>query len=200
MQPAPVGRAAAKKIAYHARGGENGGHHDSHGLRSATRSQRHSSRLALPDGRELFAALRGTRSLRETFAKYIDFVSNGSHAYEVLFDGVGKPPSLQESWPSFNLMRDRLANVWRGFPATYASHACRWCLMHGTAMLVIRGGFEGALRTQPFTRVSMLSTAFSTRRRAQAPFLSGPKCLQPGSGRGQQSRAGNAMRETENKT
>src|ERR1700747_1153787 len=23
-----------------------------------------------------------------------------------------------------------------------------WCLMHGTAMLIIRGGFEGSLRTQ----------------------------------------------------
>ena len=72
-----------------------------------------------------------------------------THAYEVLFDGVGKPPSLHEPWPSFNLMRERLAKQLGGDPRRLNRIILAiWSLMHGTAMLIIRGGFEGALRTQ----------------------------------------------------
>ena len=46
-------------------------------------------------------------------------------------------------------MRERLAQELGG---TAREHnrlmLALWCLMHGTAMLIIRGGFEGALRTQ----------------------------------------------------
>jgi AcrR family transcriptional regulator len=65
--------------------------------------------LRLETRRELFAALSQTRTLRDAFQRHLDFALDHSHAYEVLFDGVGKPPSLHESWPSFNLIRERLA-------------------------------------------------------------------------------------------
>ena len=105
--------------------------------------------LRLRTRRELFATLRRTRSLRDAIQRQLQFALDNSHAYEVLFDGVGRPPSLHEPWPSFNLMRERLAQELGG---TAREHnrlmLALWCLMHGTAMLIIRGGFEGALRAQ----------------------------------------------------
>ncbi|HXJ85632.1 MAG TPA: TetR/AcrR family transcriptional regulator [Candidatus Binatia bacterium] len=98
---------------------------------------------------ELFAALSPTRTLAEAVHGYLDFALNNTHSYEVLFDGVGRAPSLYEPWPSFNLMRERLVERLGG---TARQHnrlmLAIWSLMHGTAMLIIRGGFEGSLRTQ----------------------------------------------------
>ena len=98
---------------------------------------------------ELFAAISPTRTLGEAVQGYLDFALNNPHGYEVLFDGVGKPPSLYEPWPSFNLMRQRLRERLGG---TARQHnrlmLAMWSMMHGTAMLIIRGGFEGSLRTQ----------------------------------------------------
>src|SRR5271169_1630290 len=98
---------------------------------------------------ELFAALSRTRTLREAFEEHIEFALQHSHAYEVLFDGVAKPPSLHEAWPSFNLMRARVAERLGGSPRRHTRLMLAvWSLMHGTAMLIIRGGFEGDLRSQ----------------------------------------------------
>ena len=105
--------------------------------------------LRLETRRELFAALRGTRTLREAFQAHLEFALQHCHAYEVLFDGVAKPPSLHEPWPSFNLMRERVAKRLGGSPRQYTRLMLAvWSLMHGTAMLIIRGGFEGTLRLQ----------------------------------------------------
>ena len=105
--------------------------------------------LRLETRRELFAALSQTRTLRDAFQRHLDFALEHSHAYEVLFDGVGKPPSLHESWPSFNLIRERLAERLGGSPGQHTRLMLAvWSLMHGTAMLIIRGQFEGSLRAQ----------------------------------------------------
>jgi AcrR family transcriptional regulator len=105
--------------------------------------------LRLETRHELFAALSRTRTLRQAFERHLDFALEHSHAYEVLFDGVGKPPSLHEPWPSFNLMRERVAKRLGGNPRKHTRLMLAvWSLMHGTAMLIIRGRFEGALRTQ----------------------------------------------------
>jgi len=105
--------------------------------------------LRLKARRELFAALSPTRSLAEAVQGYLDFALDHTHGYEVLFDGVGRPPSLYEPWPSFNLMRQRLLEQLGGTPRQHNRLMLAvWSLMHGTAMLIIRGGFEGALRTQ----------------------------------------------------
>ena len=105
--------------------------------------------LRLQTRRELFAALNPTRTLTEAVQAYLEFALDNTHEYEVLFDGVGRPPSLYEPWPSFNLMRQRLAEQLGG---TAGQHnrlmLAIWSLMHGTAMLIIRGGFDGALRRQ----------------------------------------------------
>src|SRR5579862_7003453 len=105
--------------------------------------------LRLQTRSDLFAALSRTRSLREAFESHLEFALEHSHAYEVLFDAVGKPPSLHEPWPTFNLIRERVAKRLGGTPREHTRLMLAiWSLMHGTAMLIIRGEFEGALRTQ----------------------------------------------------
>ena len=98
---------------------------------------------------ELFAAISQSRTLRQAVQRHIDFALAHSHAYEVLFDGVAQPPSLHEPWPTFNFVRERVAERLGGTPRQHTRVMLSiWCLMHGTAMLIIRGGFEDALRTQ----------------------------------------------------
>jgi AcrR family transcriptional regulator len=105
--------------------------------------------LRMQTRRELFAALSRTRTLRDAFQAHLNFALEHSHSYEVLFDGVGKPPSLHEPWPSFNLMRERVALRLGGTPRQHTRLMLAvWSLMHGTAMLIIRGNFEGSLRVQ----------------------------------------------------
>ena len=105
--------------------------------------------LRLQTRSELFSALSRTRTLRDAVERQLEFALENTHAYEVLFDGVGQPPSLYEPWPSFNLMRERLAQQIGGTPREHNRLILAiWSLMHGTAMLIIRGRFEGALRTQ----------------------------------------------------
>jgi AcrR family transcriptional regulator len=105
--------------------------------------------LRMKTRRELFSALSKTHNLGESIQNYLKFALNNTHSYEVLFDGVGRPPSLHEAWPSFNLIRERLCQRLGGSPhKNNRIMLAIWSLMHGTAMLIIRGGFEGALRAQ----------------------------------------------------
>jgi AcrR family transcriptional regulator len=150
--------------------------------------------LRLKTRRELFAALSVTRTLREAFERQLEFALENSHAYEVLFDGVAKSPSLHEPWPSFNLMRDRIAKRLGGTPRQHTRLMLAvWSLMHGTAMLIIRGGFEGVLRTQTIHACldafdGILDSAARSKRLAQsAPKWPSDLIL----GEGKQSRVGN---------
>ena len=105
--------------------------------------------LRVQTRKDLFAALSRTRTLRESVLSYLEFALQRPHAYEVLFDGVGKPPSLHEPWPSFNLMRERITKRLGGTPHQHTRVMLAvWSLMHGTAMLIIRGRFEGVLSAQ----------------------------------------------------
>jgi AcrR family transcriptional regulator len=105
--------------------------------------------LRLQTRRNLFAALSQTRTLRQAAQRHIEFALDHRHAYEALFDGVAQPPSLHEPWPSFNLLRERLTQRLGGTPRSNTRlMLALWCLMHGTAMLIIRGRFEGELQTQ----------------------------------------------------
>src|SRR5215831_16700722 len=125
---------------------------------------------------ELFAGLNTTRTLGEAVQGYLNFALHNPHGYEVLFDGVGKPPSLYEPWPSFNLMRRRLAERLGGTPRQHNRLMLGiWSLMHGTAMLIIRGGFEGSLRTQAVHAcVDTVETIVRAAARKSA-VQSGPK-------------------------
>ena len=126
---------------------------------------------------DLYAALVRTRTLREAVQRQMEFALENSHAYEVLFDGVGRPPSLYEPWPSFNLMRERLARQIGGTPREHNRLILAiWSLMHGTAMLIIRGGFEGALRTQAMHAcVDTVDSLVQTAAKKKEMIHSGPK-------------------------
>jgi AcrR family transcriptional regulator len=150
--------------------------------------------LRLETRRELFAALSATRTLREAFQSHLEFALEHSHAYEVLFDGVGKPPSLHEPWPSFNLMRERVAKRLGGSPRQHTRLMLAvWSLMHGTAMLIIRGGFEGELRVQTVHAcLDAFDGMLDSAARSKSLPHSGPKW--PSNlilGEGKQSRVGN---------
>src|ERR1700733_3870293 len=123
---------------------------------------------------ELFAALSRTRSLPQACQCYLEFAIEHRHAYEVLFDGFAQPPSLHEPWPSFNLMRLRLTQRLGGDPRKHTRLMLSvWSLMHGTAMLMIRGGVEGPLRTQMFH--ACLDALEDLLRRKGPKAHSGPK-------------------------
>lgn len=133
--------------------------------------------LRLKTRRELFAALSQTRTLHEAIERQLHFAIENSHAYEVLFDGVGRPPSLHEPWPSFNLMRERLAHEIGGTPREHNRLILAiWSLMHGTAMLIIRGGFEGPLRTQAIVAcLDTVDTIVLAARKGKGLVSSPPK-------------------------
>ncbi len=151
---------------------------------------------------ELFAALSHTRTLREAVQAYVDFALAHSHAYEVLFDGVGVPPSVYEPWPSFNLMRDHLTKRLGGTPRQHTRVMLAvWSLMHGAAMLIIRGNFEGALRTQAVHAcLDGCEAVVDAASRPKGLAHSGPKW--PASlilGEADKSRLGGAIRRTRKK-
>ncbi|HUO24492.1 MAG TPA: TetR/AcrR family transcriptional regulator [Candidatus Aquilonibacter sp.] len=105
--------------------------------------------LRLKTRDELFSAIRGSHTLRHACERYLQFALRHPHAYGVLFDGVARPPSLHEPWPSFNFFRNRLAERLGGTPREYTRLMLSlWSLMHGTALLIIDGDFTGRLRTQ----------------------------------------------------
>lgn len=133
--------------------------------------------LRLKTRHELFAAVSETRTLREAVEAYLVFALANTHGYVVLFDGVGRPPSLYEPWPSFNLMRQRLTEHLGGTPRQHNRVMMAiWCLMHGTAMLIIRGEFEGALRTQAVHAcLDTVETIVRAAARPKSFARSGPK-------------------------
>jgi len=105
--------------------------------------------LRLQTRTDLFNAISRAHTLREAMQRHLEFALSHSHAYEVLFDGVGKPPSLHEPWPTFNFMRERVVERLGGTPRQHTRlMLALWSLLHGTAMLIIRGRFEGSLRVQ----------------------------------------------------
>jgi AcrR family transcriptional regulator len=133
--------------------------------------------IRLETRRELFAALSRTSTLHDAVLGYIEFALDHSFTYEVLFDGVGQPPSLREPWPSFNLIRARVAERLGGNPNKYTRLMLSlWSLMHGTAMLIIRGRFEGALRTQAIhTCLDAIDAILRSAARPAGIPCSGPR-------------------------
>ncbi len=155
--------------------------------------------LRLQTRSELFAALTRTRTLRQAVQRQLEFAFEHSHAYEVLFDGVGKPPSLHEPWPSFNLIRERIAGRLGGTPRKHTRLMLAvWSLMHGAAMLTIRGGFEGSLRIQTLHAcLDAFDAMLESAARAKGFAHTGPKWpsnLILGEGRRSQVENGNRGR------
>lgn len=126
---------------------------------------------------DLFSALSRTRSLTQACERYLEYARKNPHSYEVLFDGFAQSPSLHEPWPSFNLMRVRLAKRLGGPPRRHTRlMLALWSLMHGTAMLMIRGGVAGTLRTQmTHACLDALEAIVTETARSKGKAYSGPK-------------------------
>jgi AcrR family transcriptional regulator len=142
---------------------------------------------------EMFAALTRTRTVREAVKCKLEFALTHRHTYEMLVDGVAKPPALHETWLSFNFMRERLAEHLGGTAREHTRLALAiWSLTYGTAMLIIRGRFEGALRAQTLHAcLDAIDAILDTAQSRQFPH-SGPKW--PSNlilGEGRKSRMGN---------
>jgi AcrR family transcriptional regulator len=161
------------------------------------RALRHKTR------RELFAILTPTKNLNSAVQNYLKFALENPHGYAVLFDGVGKPPSLHEPWPSFNLMRERLAQKLGGAARNHKRLMLAiWSLMHGTAMLIIRGGFEGALKMQSIHAcVDTVESLIKGAKRKDGMVHSGPNW--PANlilGEAEHSRVGNGEKDSKQKS
>jgi AcrR family transcriptional regulator len=126
---------------------------------------------------ELFAALSRTRTITQACERYLEFALEHPHAYEMLFDGFAQPPSLYEPWPSFNLMRLRLTERLGGTPRQRTRLMLSvWSLMHGTAMLMIRGGVSGPLRIQMIhSCLDAVEAVIAEAARSKGKTSSGPK-------------------------
>ena len=126
---------------------------------------------------ELFAASAAPGRSRRRAERYLEFALEHSHAYEMLFDGFAQPPSLHEPWPSFNLMRLRLAQRLGGTPRKHTRLMLSlWSLMHGTAMLMIRGGVAGPLRTQMIHAcLDAVEAIIGEAARSKGKIFSGPR-------------------------
>ncbi|MGC2327050.1 MAG: TetR-like C-terminal domain-containing protein, partial [Candidatus Sulfotelmatobacter sp.] len=130
--------------------------------------------VRLQTRRDLFDAMSSSRTLAEACERYLHFALDHPHAFEMLFDSFAKPPSLHEAWPSFNLMRQRVAQRLGGTPRQHTRLMLSlWSLMHGAATLMIRGGVEGPLRTQMFH--ACLDALEDLVRRKGRKAHSGPK-------------------------
>ncbi len=126
---------------------------------------------------ELFATLSRTRTITQACERYLEFALEHPHAYEMLFDAFAQPPSLHEPWPSFNLMRLRLTERLGGTPRQRTRLMLSvWSLMHGTAMLMIRGGVSGPLRTQMIhSCLDAVEAVIAEAARSKGKTSSGPK-------------------------
>jgi AcrR family transcriptional regulator len=126
---------------------------------------------------DLFATLRDSRSLVKACEGYLEFALDHRHAYEVLYDNFAQPPSLHEPWPSFNVLRQHLTRRLGGNPRQHTRLMLSlWSLMHGTAMLLIRGGVEDPLRTQMFHAcLDAVEAVVEETARSKNRSRSGPK-------------------------
>ncbi len=126
---------------------------------------------------ELFAAVNNTRSLQQACERYLEFALAHRHTYEMLFDGFAQPPSLHEPWPTFNLLRHRVSQRLGGNPRSHTRLMLSlWALMHGTVMLLIRGGVSEPLLTQMFYAcLDGVEAVVQHSARSKTKRFSGPK-------------------------
>ncbi|HZW79293.1 MAG TPA: TetR/AcrR family transcriptional regulator [Candidatus Deferrimicrobiaceae bacterium] len=126
---------------------------------------------------DLFSTLQASRTLAQACQSYLEFALDHRHAYEVLYDRFAEPPSLHEPWPSFNFMRERLTKRLGGTPRQHTRLMLSlWSLMHGTAILLIRGGAVGMLRTQMFHAcLDAVEVMVVEASRSKGKIWTGPK-------------------------
>ncbi len=96
--------------------------------------------LCIETRRKLFAILKESSSPREACEMYLRFAACNPREYELLVAGWMKPPVSGDEWPSFTLLKQRVAQRLGGRPRDHERIALAlWALLHGTASLTILG-------------------------------------------------------------
>lgn len=89
----------------------------------------------------LFAAVAQTASLEDFCERYLDFALSHRHEYELLHADWAVRLERDESRPSFELLKTRLAARLGGAPSDHAGLALSLAaLVHGTATLLLTRG------------------------------------------------------------
>jgi AcrR family transcriptional regulator len=126
--------------------------------------------LCVETRQKLFAVMKTATTARQACEIYLQFAIDHPHEYELLSAGWSKPPSANEQWPSFNLLKKCLANSYGGQPDDYTRSALSiWSLAHGTAMLIVVGKtakeLQSELRQACLEAVDALGTTLEDRRK-----------------------------------
>jgi AcrR family transcriptional regulator len=105
--------------------------------------------LCVDTRQKLFAIMKTATSTRQACELYLEFAAKHPREYELISAGWSKPLSVNEQWPSFNLLKERLALRYGGKPDDYTRFALSiWELLHGTAMLLAVGKTGQELQLQ----------------------------------------------------
>jgi AcrR family transcriptional regulator len=91
----------------------------------------------------LFAALKPARTLADFCPRYLDFAIRHPHEYELIHADWAVRFARNEPRPSFELLKQRLADRLGGSPGQYTRMALALAaLVHGTAMLLLAKGIH----------------------------------------------------------
>jgi AcrR family transcriptional regulator len=105
--------------------------------------------LRMQAQQRLFATLQPSRSPAEAWHRYLNFAMIHSREYELLFTSLGKGAWQGEPKPSFEMMKQSLANRSGRSPEEHTDLALAlWALLHGTATLLVASKADHQLCTQ----------------------------------------------------
>ena len=122
---------------------------------------------------KLFAAVKASRAVRHFCRRYLDFASTHKHEYELIHVDWSARLTRDEPRPSFELLKQRLADRLGGKPSEHRRLALAIAaLSHGTAtQLLIAGVHESVVRELRGTCVtaaeSLVESARKNRRSAR---------------------------------
>ncbi len=115
---------------------------------------------------KLFAAVETSRSISQFCQRYLDFASKHEHEYELIHADWAARLTRDEARPSFELLKERLADRLGGRPAQHRRLALALAaLSHGTATLLLASGVhEKVSRELRNTCVAAAETLVSCSR------------------------------------
>ena len=125
--------------------------------------------LCVETRQKLFIRMQGTNSAFEACSRYVEFAQDHPKEFELLSAGWSKPPSASEQWPSFTLLKRRLAESYGGQADAYMHPALAiWSLAHGTAMLIVTGKtsteLQGEMRQACFQAITAIEATLGKRQ------------------------------------
>ncbi len=95
---------------------------------------------------KLFAAVESSRSISHFCRRYLDFASHHKHEYELIHADWAARLARDEARPSFELLKERLADLLGGRPEQHRRLALALAaLSHGTATLLLASGVHESI-------------------------------------------------------